>query len=146
MENSGHRYYSDVSFSVSSRRFISINTTNEEIVGHILISKVKISNEKEKIDSLALAPVSVSPVYHNQGIGKLLMREALERAKDLGYSSVIVLGHPHYYPKYGFKSASLWGIKAPFEVTDDVFMVLELHEGALNHVSGVVEYPSVFFE
>lgn len=70
----------------------------------------------------------------------------MKKAKELGYNSVVVLGHPDYYPKFGFKKASLWGIKAPFEVPDNVFMALELRENALNRVSGVVEYPSIFFE
>ncbi|GGI44969.1 hypothetical protein GCM10008018_09750 [Paenibacillus marchantiophytorum] len=58
----------------------------------------------------------------------------------------LVLGHPDYYPKFGFDKASKWGIKAPFEVADEVFMALELRENSLDHVSGVVEYPSVFFD
>jgi predicted N-acetyltransferase YhbS len=67
-------------------------------------------------------------------------------AKRLGYHSVVVLGHPEYYTKFGFKKASLWGIKPPFEVPDEVFMALELQENALDQVSGVAEYPSAFFE
>jgi predicted N-acetyltransferase YhbS len=53
-------------------------------------------------------------------VGKLLIFEALKRAKELAYNSVVVLGHPEYYPKFVFKKASLWGIEAPFEVPDEV--------------------------
>ncbi|SOC24615.1 predicted N-acetyltransferase YhbS [Ureibacillus xyleni] len=126
---------------------VATNEDNNEILGHILLSKVKISKgDNEWIESLSLAPVSVLPEYQNKGIGGLLITEALKEAKELGYHSVVVLGHPEYYPKFGFKKASLWGIKAPFEVPDETFMAKELSENALNNASGVVEYPSVFFE
>lgn len=124
----------------------AIDKDNNEIVGHILLSKIKINNENQSAESLALAPVSVLPNYQNKGIGKLMIYEALEKAKKLGYTSVVVLGHPEYYPKFGFKTASLWGIKAPFEVPDEMFMAIELSENSLDRVSGIVEYSSVFFE
>ncbi|KAB7705641.1 GNAT family N-acetyltransferase [Bacillus aerolatus] len=125
---------------------LSLVAINKEIVGHILLSKIKILNDNQFAESLALAPVSVLPEYQNKGIGRLLILEALKKAKELGYNSVVVMGHPEYYPKFGFKKASLWGIKAPFEVPEEAFMVLELRKNTLNNVSGVVEYPSVFFE
>lgn len=78
-------------------------------------------------------------------IRKRLIEEALKKAKELGFESVIVLGHPTYYPKFGFKKASFFGIKPPFEVPDEVFMALELKGSALDAVSGVVEYPRAFF-
>jgi predicted N-acetyltransferase YhbS len=125
---------------------LSLVAVDEEIVGHILLTKVIINNENLATESLALAPVSVLPNYQNKGVGKLLMKEALKMAKELNFKSVIVLGHPTYYPKFGFKPASLWGIKAPFDVPDEVFMALELKGNALSGVSGVVEYPRAFFE
>lgn len=125
---------------------VAITKDSTEIVGHILLSTIKIINDNHSAESLALAPVSVLSNYQRKGIGGLLILEALRIAKELGYQSVVVLGHPQYYPKFGFKQSSSWGIKAPFEVTDDVFMALELQENSLDKVSGVVEYPSVFFE
>ncbi|WP_336785656.1 GNAT family N-acetyltransferase [Paenibacillus sp. MMO-177] len=116
---------------------------NDEIVGHVLLSGITIRYGEEESVSLALAPVSVHPEYQDRGIGSKLIREALQRAEALEYPSVIVLGHPEYYPKFGFEKASKWGIRAPFEVSDDVFMALELKKNSLK--SGVVEYPSVFF-
>lgn len=124
---------------------VAINDNNEQ-VGYILLSKIKIKNEDQVVESLALAPVSVLPEYQNQGVGKLLISKALKKAKELRFHSVVVLGHPEYYPKFGFKKASTWGIKAPFEVPDEAFMAIELGENTLDKVSGVVEYPSVFFE
>lgn len=111
-----------------------------EVVGHILFSRAAIGQS----ETLALAPVSVLPEHQNKGIGGALIKEGLKRAKDLGFGSLIVLGHPGYYPKFGFKKASLWGIKAPWDVPDEVFMAMELRPGALNDVSGVVSYSNAF--
>ncbi|MCA1321637.1 N-acetyltransferase [Bacillus tianshenii] len=124
---------------------LSLVAGENVIVGHILLTKVNIVNENEKVESLALAPVSVLSEFQSKGIGKRLIEEALRKAKELGFESVIVLGHPTYYPKFGFKKASIWGIKPPFEVPEEVFMALELKESALDGVSGVVEYPREFF-
>lgn len=119
---------------------------DEEIVGHILLSKVKIKGENQSTESLALAPVSVLPESQSKGIGKRMILRALELAKELGYGSVVVLGHPGYYPKFGFQKASAWGIRAPFDVPDEVFMAMELRAKALEGVSGVVEYSRAFVE
>ncbi|SDZ11999.1 Acetyltransferase (GNAT) family protein [Bacillus sp. 166amftsu] len=80
---------------------------DKEIIGHVLLSKIKIVNGDKSVDSLALAPVSVAPDYQKKGIGSLLISNVLREAKELGYHSIIVLGHKEYYPKFGFKSASL---------------------------------------
>ncbi|MGY3717781.1 GNAT family N-acetyltransferase [Sutcliffiella cohnii] len=123
---------------------VAIDKDTEQIVGHILYSKIAIINEEHSIESLALAPVSVIPTYQKKGVGKLLIEESLRIASKQGYESVIVLGHPNYYPKFGFQKASRWGIKAPFHVPDEVFMALELKKDALKNVSGVVEYSKAF--
>lgn len=126
--------------------FVAVKKKEDEIIGHILLSKISIQTAHHAVESLAMAPVSVIPEAQMKGIGKSLIEEGLKKAQALGYQSVIVLGHPTYYCKFGFKKASLWGIKAPFDVPDDAFMAIELKEDALHGVSGVVEYPSVFFE
>jgi|CZCA01.1.fsa_nt_gi predicted N-acetyltransferase YhbS len=117
-----------------------------EIVGHIMLTKLLIENEGSKYDSLALAPVSVVPEHQNKGIGSALISESLKIAKEIGFKSVIVLGHDKYYPRFGFKPASTWGIKAPFDVPDEFFMALELGDGALEDISGTVVYSKEFFE
>ncbi|MDQ1914844.1 N-acetyltransferase [Paenibacillus sp. GD4] len=124
---------------------VAVHKETGQVAGHILLSKISINVGNQAVESLALAPLSVLPAYQNKGVGKQLIQEALAEAKRLGYHSVVVLGHSAYYPRFGFKKASIWGIKAPFEVPDEVFMAIELHEAALAQVSGVVEYPSVFF-
>ncbi|MDX8362739.1 MULTISPECIES: N-acetyltransferase [Bacillaceae] len=117
---------------------------NNDIVGHILLSKITIGDGDNTADSLALAPLCVVPEYQNKGIGSQLIHAALKNAKELGYGSVIVLGHKDYYPKFGFKPASLWNIKAPFEVPDEVYMALEITENSLENVQGIVYYSSAF--
>ncbi|MGE8206847.1 GNAT family N-acetyltransferase [Heyndrickxia sp. NPDC080065] len=124
---------------------LSLVAVDKEIVGHILLSKIKIVNENKSVDSLALAPVSVVPEYQNKGIGSQLISSALRKAQELGFHSAIVLGHKDYYPRFGFKPASLWNIKAPFDVADEVFMALELTENSLQNVYGVVQYSNAFF-
>ena len=125
---------------------LSIVAVDEEIVGHIMLSKITIEQDGTSVESLALAPVSVDRGHQKKGIGGKLIVAALEKAKELGYGSVVVLGHPGYYPKFGFKKASEWNIKAPFEVPDEVFMVIELSENALQGVEGIVQYSSAFAE
>ncbi|WP_409253824.1 GNAT family N-acetyltransferase [Bacillus sp. SCS-153A] len=125
--------------------FIALNQ-NRKVIGHILLSKVTIIDGNNSAESLALAPVSVLPEYQRKGIGGKLIKTALIRAKELGYRSVIVLGHKDYYPKFGFQPASLWNIQAPFDVPDDVFMALELTPDSLKNVQGVVHYSRAFSE
>jgi len=119
---------------------------NKESIGHIMLTKLSIENEDDIYESLALAPVSVLPEYQNKGIGSKLINQSLKIAKELGYKSVIVLGHDKYYPRFGFKPASIWGIKAPFDVPDEAFMALELEDKSLDGVTGSVVYRKEFFE
>jgi putative acetyltransferase len=114
------------------------------LVGHILFSKIFVVNGDARYSTLALAPMSVHPNYQKQGIGSRLITQGLESARDLGFGSVVVLGHEHYYPRFGFLPASRWGIRAPIDVPDNVFMAIELVPGSLQNVSGVVEYPVEF--
>jgi len=118
----------------------------EEIIAHIMLTNIFIENGEKKYESLALAPVSVLPEYQNKGIGSKIIIESLRIAKEIGFKSVIVLGHDKYYPKFGFKPASIWGIKAPFDVSDEFFMALELENGSLSGVTGTVVYGKEFFE
>lgn len=113
-----------------------------EIIGHILFTEIKIGGAT----ALALAPVSVLPKYQSKGVGRKLIERGHAMAKKLGYTAVVLLGHESYYPKFGYKKASDYGIVAPFEVPDENFMVLELKENSLREISGLVEYSSKFFK
>ncbi len=117
----------------------------DKIMGHILFSKAKIKGEQEH-ETLVLAPMAITPTFQKRGMGSLLLREGLRTAEKMGFESIFVLGHPEYYPKFGFKKASDWNIKCPFEAPDNAFMAIELVEGALSNKEGVVEYDEAFQE
>ena len=117
------------------------------IVGHILFTPLVIDNGQQQFESLVLGPVSVLPEFQKQGIGGKLIRAGHQKAVELGFRSVILIGHPEYYPRFGYKPASTWGIKTHYELpSDDVFMAVELTDGALKNVSGMVIFPPEFGE
>jgi putative acetyltransferase len=118
--------------------------SDDKIVGYIMFSKIAITNGDSRYESLALAPMIVHPAYRKQGFGSKLITQGLQKAADLGYTSVLVLGHEYYYPKFGFVPAAKWNIKAPFEVPAEVFMARELVPNALINVSGTVVFPIEF--
>ena len=117
-----------------------------KVIGHILFSKISILTGDSEFETLALAPVAVDPDYQKMGVGKKLIEAGLQKAGQLGFESVIVLGHPDYYPKFGFEPASKWRITCPFEAPDNAFMGVELKPGALGSKPGVVRYPVEFGE
>ncbi len=122
-----------------------VATENNKIVGHILFTKINIKNDKGNLfESLGLAPIAVSPELQKKGIGGQLIRTGLETAKKLGFTSVIVLGHENYYPKFGFEPAEKWNIKVPFDVPTTAFMAIELEQDALKNTTGTVIYPKEF--
>ncbi|OOG73181.1 GNAT family N-acetyltransferase [Algoriphagus sp. A40] len=118
----------------------------DKIVGHILLTKLRLVNDQTKFESLALAPVSVLPEYQRKGIGGMLIEYSHQRAKELGFKSVVVLGHEKYYPKFGYQQADLFGIELPFDVPKENCMVIELVENGLTGLKGMVEYPKEFYE
>lgn len=111
----------------------------KKIVGHILFTKATIGERTV----LALAPLSVLPLCQRQGIGQALIAEGHSIAQDLGYEYSIVLGHPQYYPKTGYRPASVYGIKAPFEIPDENFMAIKLIPTAAP-VNGIIKYDPAF--
>lgn len=118
---------------------------NNEIVGYILLTKIKIIDVNvNSYDSLALAPVAVLPNFQGKGIGRKLIETAHEKAKDLGFSSVVLLGHENYYPRFGYKQTKEFGIKLPFDVPEANCMAIELMENGLQNVKGTVKYPKEF--
>src|SRR5690554_1157082 len=91
-----------------------------------MLTKLLIKDGEMEYESLALAPVSVIPDYQNRGIGSQLIHQSIKKSKEMGFKSVIVLGHEKYYPRFGFRPASNWGIKAPFEAHDESFLLWNL--------------------
>ncbi len=117
---------------------------NGQILGHILFSRIHIETENGQVPALALAPMAVLPGYQKQGIGSQLVRRGLDECKRLGHAIVIVLGHPAYYPRFGFSAASAKSLECPFGDCGNAWMALELIPGALQGMHGKVVYPSAF--
>jgi putative acetyltransferase len=115
------------------------------IVGHILFSPATLASDLD-VRVMGLAPMAVIPSRQREGIGSRLVREGLERCRQLDAAAVIVLGHPQYYPRFGFRPASNLSLRSEYDVPDDVFMVLELRERALAGRSGTIRYHPVFAE
>lgn len=119
---------------------------DEKLVGHILITKVFIKNKlNEKFPSLTLAPVSVLTAHQKKGIGSALINKAHQIALDLGYGSIVLLGHADYYPRFGYMTCAEFDIVLPFDSPAENCMIIELIENSLDQVSGIVEYPDAFF-
>lgn len=119
---------------------------NGEIVGYILLTLLKIKNVTTTYNVLGMAPVSVSPNHQRKGIGGKLILQSHEIAKELGYGAIVLLGHAHYYPRFGYKPTNQYNINLPFEAPAENCMIFELQKGFLESVNGVVVYPQAFFE
>lgn len=119
---------------------------DDKIVGHILLTKLKIKNGDKEYDSLALAPVSVLPEYQGQGIGSQLIRQSHSIATELGHQSIVLIGHEAYYPRFGYLPAHSYDIQFPFDVPKENAMAKELITDSLREVKGMVTYPKEFFE
>lgn len=116
------------------------------VVGYGLMTRVSIRSGKVDAESLALAPVAVRPDRQSMGIGSALIRELHARAARLGYKSAVVLGHEGFYPRFGYRKASDFGITFPFEAPSECCMAVELVTGGLRDIRGVVCYPETFME
>ena len=117
---------------------------NDRIVGHILFSPVTIGSSNEQRPLLALGPMAVLPDCQGQGIGSLLVTTALEHCKRSDVGCVVVLGHPNFYPRFGFRTASQFGIGCEYDVAAKYFMVAEVAQGSLSCISGVARYQPEF--
>ncbi len=114
------------------------------IVGHIAFSPVTITSDTSTIDALGLGPMAVLPEFQRQSIGSRLVESGLEACRQTDYGIIVVLGHPEYYPRFGFTPSKPHGIVWERDVPEEVFMVKELKEGALVQTQGVVRYRAEF--
>jgi putative acetyltransferase len=119
----------------------------DRLVGHILFSPAVIHGSGAKIEGMGLAPVVVHPDRQRRGIGSRLVRRGLEILKERGCPFVIVLGHPKYYPRFGFERASRYGLSSQWDgVPDEAFMIIVMDRKSVRGVRGVAKYREEFNE
>ena len=118
---------------------------NEKILGHIFFSPVSISGEHVVSNGMGLGPMAVRPDRQRQGIGSMMVQAGIEEMRELNCPFIVVLGHPEYYPRFGFSPAFNHSLTCQWEnVPDDAFMILILDQLALEGVSGIVRYRDEF--
>ena len=113
-----------------------------QVVGHILFSDLPILTPGGRVRALSLAPMSVVPTQQRHGIGSVLVKQGLRSCHEAGHRIVVVLGHPEFYPRFGFSAKLAERLRSPF--SGPAFMALELVPGALDGVEGEVRYPPPF--
>jgi putative acetyltransferase len=114
---------------------------NNRAIGHILFTSARLEGEQSGVSISLLAPLAVLPDYQKQGVGGQLITHGLDLLTIAGVDLVFVLGHPGYYPRYGFKPAGVQGFEAPYPIPEehaDAWMVQELRPGIIDSVSGKV--------
>lgn len=118
---------------------IVAETADGVIAGHALLTRGHIDD----VPTLGLGPCAVVPAHQRSGAGTAAVRHALAAARDLGERHVVVLGHPEYYPRFGFRPASAFGISLPISVPDEAFMATGLIENE-DPPAGVMRYAAPF--
>ena len=117
---------------------------DDQVAGHILYSPVSVMTPRGPIAGAGLGPMSVLPEHQLEGIGGLLVATGNDRLRERGCPFVVVLGHPGYYPRFGFRPVSRYRITCEWPVPDDVFMVLVLDRSIMEGVSGLAKYRPEF--
>ncbi len=113
------------------------------IVGNVLFSRLPIVTATGVVEALALAPMAVHPQFQRRGIGTRLVENGLQLCHGAGHRIVLVLGHPQFYPRFGFSAHLAAPLSSPFG-DGEAWMGLELVSGALTDVVGRVEYAAPF--
>ena len=114
------------------------------IVGHILFSPVSLETDGSAVTLLGLAPMAVLSEYQRRGIGSKLVEKGLAQGRVKRYPAVVVLGHPGYYPRFGFVPSIKHNITSEYDVPPDVFMIKELQPGVLADLSRIAKYHEAF--
>lgn len=124
---------------------ISLVAENDEdaVIGHIMFSPVTIEGSADA-KLMGLAPVSVTPEEQGKGYGAALIKAGLQQCRKMGVDGVVLLGHADYYPRFGFKTSTDFGITCEYDVPAENFMTCELKPAALQEISGTIKYHPVF--
>ena len=117
-----------------------VAVVDNRLVGHILFSPAPVGTET----GAALGPMAVDPAYQRQGIGSRLVTRGVERLRERGCPFVVVIGHPAFYPRFGFGPAGVHGLTSEWTVPDDVFMVNILDPRVAGRMQGRVQFSPEF--
>jgi putative acetyltransferase len=132
---------------VNCDRFISLVAELEgSVIGQILFTPVTLAADDGcTLMGMGLAPLAVLPSYQNKGVGTSLVKAGLDQMQAEGTPFVVVLGHPDYYPRFGFETAARFGLRCAYpNVPEEAFMVRVFDQEALDSISGVVHYHPAF--
>ncbi len=127
---------------VNELDFIAL--TDEKVIGNIVYTIAKVVNDKEEFTVLCMGPLAVLPEYQNKGVGGMLLKHSIEKAKEMGFKAVIIYGNPDYYHRFGFVDSKNYNIQTSTGENFDAFMTLELYNGALKGVYGKFYEDNVF--
>lgn len=132
----------DLLSDLSAKPFCSLLAFDDDkAVGHILFTSARLEGSQNDTSISLLAPLAVIPDFQKQGVGGKLIEHGLKHLANSGVGLVFVLGHPDYYPRYGFKPAGVQGFEAPYPIPEEhanAWMVQELHPGVIGGISGKV--------
>ena len=113
------------------------------LVGHIMLTKTYITNSESKYETILLGPLSVKFDFRNTGVGAKLIENSFNLARRIGYTSVVLVGDPNYYNRFGFRTSVDFGIKNSNEIPDEYVLACELTPNALEEVNGKIYFYTV---
>ena len=119
-----------------------VAVAGDQVIGHILFTPVGVGAAPPSHRVMGLAPMAVAPQWQRQGLGGALVRAGLRACRNLDTGIVVVLGHPDYYPRFGFRSAGEFGLQFPAPGADSCFFALRLGGDAPGPTGTVAYHPA----
>ena len=113
------------------------------LVGHIMLTKTYITSSDSKFESLLLGPISVKFDFRNSGVGAKLIENSFDLARRIGYTSVVLVGDPNYYNRFGFRTSIDFGVTNSNEIPDEYVLACELIPNALEEVNGKIYFETI---